>query len=570
MATWEHRVASFLHAFRLDSVKNRILVFALLATLVPSLTTGWVSYKHNRQSVTEKITAELRNISAHSARETDLWLKERFYDVRVFSRSPVVTENLDRLLRMGPNRALDPEAPRRLRDYLGLVRGRSTDYEELSVVDPQGDVVASTGEPDSLNLPEDWLNRVADGDEIQGPVYRDEAIGQVIMVIAVPIRALDERLLGAFTAKVHFRTVDQSLRNVVIGETGHAYLLRNNGIVMVSSRIAPAALMDVALPAALPIATVKKLFAQKDNALEYTDPQGNDVVGTLDAVPLPDWAVVAEINIDEAFVRIAELRNQTFTIVTILVLTIGLLAYALGLTIARPLDRLTAGAAQVAGGDLEVDLPVVTRGELGLMTQVFNDMVARLRSGRQELERLSVTDGLTGLYNRNHLMVTCGMEVARADRQEEPLAAMMIDLDHFKKYNDTYGHQAGDEVLAKMGPIFLECVREVDYAARYGGEEFLILLPQTDLTGAVEVAERIRGRVAEENTDSEDTTIPVTLSIGVAEYPKHGDNADTLIAAADAALYQAKRRGRNRVVRASATKRKSTARPRGKRTRKRA
>ena len=471
---------------------------------------------------------------------------------------------------MGPNRALDPEAPRRLRDYLGLVRGRSTDYEELSVVDPQGDVVASTGEPDSLNLPEDWLNRVADGDEIQGPVYRDEAIGQVIMVIAVPIRALDERLLGAFTAKVHFRTVDQSLRNVVIGETGHAYLLRDNGIVMVSSRIAPAALMDVALPAALPIATVKKLFAQKDNALEYTDPQGNDVVGTLDAVPLPDWAVVAEINIDEAFVRIAELRNQTFTIVTILVLTIGLLAYALGLTIARPLDRLTAGAAQVAGGDLEVDLPVATRGELGLMTQVFNDMVARLRSGRQELERLSVTDGLTGLYNRNHLMVTCGMEVARADRQEEPLAAMMIDLDHFKKYNDTYGHQAGDEVLAKMGPIFLECVREVDYAARYGGEEFLILLPQTDLTGAVEVAERIRSRVAEENMDRKDTKISGTLSFGVAEYPKHGDTADTLIAAADAALYQAKRRGRNRVVRASAAKPKSTARRRGKQARKRA
>ena len=107
--------------------------------------------------------------------------------------------------------------------------------EELSVVDPQGDVVASTGDPDSLNLPEDWLDRVADGDEIQGPVYRDDDIGQVMMVIAVPIRAPDERLLGAFTAKVHFRTVDQSLRDVVIGETGHAYLLRDDGIVMVDN-----------------------------------------------------------------------------------------------------------------------------------------------------------------------------------------------------------------------------------------------------------------------------------------------------------------------------------------------
>ncbi len=146
----------------------------------------------------------------------------------------------------------------------------------------------------------------------------------------------------------------------------------------------------------------------------------------------------------------------------------------------------------------------------------------------------------------------------------------MIDLDHFKKYNDTLGHQAGDEVLVKMGAIFLDCVREVDYAARYGGEEFLILLPRTNLTGAVAVAQRIRGRVAKENRDREDKTMPVTLSIGVAEYPKHGDNPETLIAAADAALYQAKRRGRNRVIRASATKRESTERPRGKRARKRA
>jgi diguanylate cyclase (GGDEF)-like protein len=324
--------------------------------------------------------------------------------------------------------------------------------------------------------------------------------------------------------------------------------------------------MDVALSAS----TVNRLFFHTDDAFEYTDPQGNEVVGTLDAVPQHDWAVVAEINVAEAFVQIADLRNQTFTIVVILLLTIGLMAYALGLTIARPLDRLTAGAAQVADGDLEVDLPVVTRGELGLMTRVFNDMVTRLRTGREELERLSITDGLTGLHNRNHLMETCAMEIARADRQEQPLAALMIDLDHFKEYNDTLGHQAGDDVLSQLGVILLDCVREVDYAARYGGEEFLILLPQTDIGGAAEVAERIRERVAEETADRKNKATPVTLSIGVAEYPKHGHNADALIAAADAALYQAKRRGRNRVVRASAAKPRSTGRPRGKQARKRA
>jgi diguanylate cyclase (GGDEF)-like protein len=384
-----------------------------------------------------------------------------------------------------------------------------------------------------------------------------------MMVIAVPIRAPDDRFLGAFSAKVNFGTIDESLRNIVIGETGHTYLLRADGTVMVSSRIVSTGLMALALPRG----TVEALFAQQEDALEYTDPQGNEVVGTLDAVPQHDWAVVAEISTAEAFVQIAELRNQTLTILIILLLTIGLMAYGLGLTIARPLDRLTAGAGRVAGGDLEVDLPLVTRGELGLMTRVFNDMVTRLRDGRKELERLSATDGLTGLHNRHHLMEACGMEVARSDRQGKPLAAMMIDIDHFKKFNDTYGHQAGDEILTRMGAILGDCIRKVDYAARYGGEEFLILLPRTDLNGAVEVAKRIQARLAEEEMGGEDA---ITLSIGVAEYPKHGDNADVVIAAADAALYQAKHGGRNRVVRAAATKRKSTARRRGKQARKRA
>jgi diguanylate cyclase (GGDEF)-like protein len=339
--------------------------------------------------------------------------------------------------------------------------------------------------------------------------------------------------------------------------------MRGDGTIKVSSRVVPAALMKMQLAA--PIA--QALYAQQgDGSLEYVDPQGNEVVGTLDRIPQSDWAVVAEITTEEAFVQITELRNQTFLIVSTLLLSIGLLEYVLVLTIVRPLDRLSTGAARVAGGDLEVDLPVVTRGELGYMTQVFNAMVNRLRSGREELEKLSVTDGLTGLYNRDHLMVTVTMEIARADRQGEPFSVLMIDLDHFKKYNDTHGHLAGDEILAKMAVVFAECIREIDYAARYGGEEFLVMLPQTGLSGAAEVAERIRTRFAEEAMPST-KGVSLTLSTGVAEYPKHGDTTESIIAAADTAMYQAKRRGRNRVVRATVQKDKATPRARGRQAR---
>ena len=566
MGSWEQNMASFLHAFRLDSIKSRILAFAVLATLIPSLTTTWLSYTHNKRALTDKITAELQNISSHSAREIELWMKERFYDIRVFSSSFVVSENLDRILRAQRTRIVDTEALRRMEAYLTSVRERSADYEELSVIDAQSNVVASTGNPTELQLPEDWLTQVREDQEVQGDTYWDEAPKQVVMMIAWPIKAQDGRFLGAIAAKVHFRTIDRTLRSVALGETGHAYLLGKDGTIMVSSRMAPAALKNIKLAPR----TLRELSALQGGSIEYTDAQGNEVVGTLDHVPQLDWAVVADIAREEAFVQILELRNQTAVMVSTLLLGIGFIAYVLGIAIVRPLDRLTIGATQVAGGDLDVDLPVVTRGELGSLTRVFNDMVARLRHGREELERLSVTDGLTGLYNRNHLMETITKEVARSDRQEEPFAAMMIDLDHFKKYNDTYGHLGGDEILVKMSAIFNDCIREVDYVARYGGEEFLILLPQTDLEGGVEVAERIRNRLADTKLDDEKKKVGITLSIGVAEFPQHGDTAEAIMAAADAALYLAKRRGRNRVARAPATKRGPATRPRGKQARKRA
>jgi diguanylate cyclase (GGDEF)-like protein len=248
-----------------------------------------------------------------------------------------------------------------------------------------------------------------------------------------------------------------------------------------------------------------------------------------------------------------------------LFLAIGLAAYILGLTIVRPLDRLTHGAAKVAAGDLEVKLPVVSRGEVGYLTEAFNNMVSRLRQGQEELatingmlteknkelQVLSITDSLTGLHNRKHFMEVLANEVARARRNKNPFSVMMIDTDHFKKYNDTFGHQVGDALLKKIGVIFMESLRNVDYPSRYGGDEFIVLLPEVEKEKAFEVAERIRGLVAAKTLSRDTNRVAVTVSIGVAAFPEHGDTPEAIIASADGALYHAKRNGRNRVVLAS-------------------
>jgi len=259
--------------------------------------------------------------------------------------------------------------------------------------------------------------------------------------------------------------------------------------------------------------------------------------------------VIAAIPRDAAFAQVTRLRNMTLLLLSVLLVVVGSLAYGLGALLVRPLDRLTQGAARVAGGDLTVDLPATAGGEIGYLTTVFNDMVARLRDSRQALERLTVTDVLTGVSNRRHLMTALDLELKRSVRHQHPCAVLMLDVDHFKQYNDTHGHLSGDAVLAGMGRLLKETLRTVDHAARYGGEEFAVVLPETSMEAGIRAAERIRARLAQEvfQTDGGQTA-RITLSIGVAAYPDHGETGQALLGAADAALYQAKKKGRDRVV----------------------
>src|SRR5919108_3136778 len=146
---WEQVVTRGLRLLRLDGIRSKMLVFGILATLIPSFTTAWISYLQNKRSLTEKITGELQSESAQTAREMDLWVKERLYELRVFASSYEVTENLVRVAR-----ADDPRARARLTDYLRSVRDRFADYQELLVVNPRGEAVASTASPPTpVSLP---------------------------------------------------------------------------------------------------------------------------------------------------------------------------------------------------------------------------------------------------------------------------------------------------------------------------------------------------------------------------------------------------------------------------------
>ncbi|MGA7800405.1 MAG: diguanylate cyclase [Gammaproteobacteria bacterium] len=180
---------------------------------------------------------------------------------------------------------------------------------------------------------------------------------------------------------------------------------------------------------------------------------------------------------------------------------------------------------------------------------------AALETANRELDmalerehRLARTDGLTGLGNRRYFFDLATHEFAEAKRYGRPLSVVLFDIDHFKKVNDTAGHQTGDEVLKCVARIADEHLREVDILARYGGEEFVVLLPNSNAADAAGVAERIRSNIADTCPLTDPASISVTISVGVAEFPGDADSLDPLIRCADRALYEAKRGGRNRTI----------------------
>jgi len=169
-------------------------------------------------------------------------------------------------------------------------------------------------------------------------------------------------------------------------------------------------------------------------------------------------------------------------------------------------------------------------------------------SFQRELARMATTDGLTGLHNHRMFQERLTEEILRAERYKRRLFLLLLDIDHFKLFNDTYGHQTGDEVLRIIASVIRGSVRKVDFAARYGGEEFVIILPETDCENAFRVAERIREKVERYVIDVGGHKTRLTVSIGISCFPQDAIQKEDLIRKADAALYLAKERGRNRVV----------------------
>jgi diguanylate cyclase (GGDEF)-like protein len=190
----------------------------------------------------------------------------------------------------------------------------------------------------------------------------------------------------------------------------------------------------------------------------------------------------------------------------------------------------------------------ITASQTQMIIIIANQAATSIANAKlhQRMEMMATTDGLTGLFNHRHFQEKADEEFVRIGRYPEPLSLLLLDIDHFKKVNDTYGHPVGDAVLKRVSALLKDALRQVDVAARYGGEEFVALLKNTDTKGAQQMAERIRTTVEKAKFKLNGNDIPITLSIGFATCPEDSTDKAGLIEKADQALYWSKGHGRNR------------------------
>ena len=549
---------NFLKVSGFQSIKTKILIFALLTTIVPSLILGGLFYLQNSKLLKAKISNDMRNATVQAGGRLDAWIKERLYDLRVFSSSYVISENIARLESAGHSNLEAQIVLNHVKGYLQSVRDKFSVYDELFVIDLAGNpVVSSASEGSADALPRQWIEKLDMNKLIVSETYYDAHTASENLLIAEAIKAVDGRTLGFLAAKIDLKSVSPVLQRYSVGGIDELYLVDAKGRLLTSSKTTEEHI------------TISKIATLLDNkkdqakALErYISHHDNAVVGMATPISSLDWTMVAEMEYQSAFAVIVMLRRVTIAVVGGLMLSIGVLAYLFGHALVRPVRRLSEEAARVAAGNLDVDIPVAGLSEVSYLTQVFNHMVASLRRGREklsaanntlretnkELRQISITDGLTGLFNRKHIMELLDREISRSIRYSRPVSVLMLDIDHFKNINDTHGHQTGDVMMRQLADLLHTMVRDSDCVGRYGGEEFLIVLHDSDAQSGAEAAERIRQKVQELEVTINREKISVTVSIGIASCPKYGKDADAVICAADEALYQAKSGGRNRAV----------------------
>ncbi len=516
-----------------------------VSTLLTALVVSWISVYAAHGFLRGTIERDFPLLLAETSEDVASWLHEGRIELERLASDPAVRRALSQRNPAGGGEELLDKAL----DGTDL-------FDTLALLDSSGETLAIATRGDS---PPPLAPLAALAAEAEGAVIGaiPSAGDATTPAAALRLEQRSGRALGTLCGVFHRGGLRETLATAAIGAGGNVLLVDESGRPQVGAT--EAGREGVPLPAQL-------LEAARGEVLDFRSDAGERMIGA--ALPLGElgWTLVVQQPFEDAFQPMIRLGTRLLVIDLFVLLIFSLVAYRTTASAIRPIEALSKGARRISYGELDVEIPESPGGdEIGLLTRTFNDMTRKLLRQRTEieqanrklvaqndelqqaneiLEQLSITDGLTRLHNHRFFQEHLTREIKRVERSGEPLSLLLLDIDDFKQLNDQVGHVAGDELLMGIARVLNQAMRDSDLLARYGGEEFAVLASNTDLKGAVHLAEKIRTAVAEAAFIVGDSMRPtrMTISIGVAQYR---GSRKQLLRATDRALYRAKGNGKD-------------------------
>jgi diguanylate cyclase (GGDEF)-like protein/hemerythrin-like metal-binding protein len=532
-----------------QSMKFRLIALGVSLVVVGVLVRVFVALPLAQERVRDLVAAQQLSIASYIARDIDHSIQARRALIGELGGTLPPA-----LLQQPANLALWVQERERLSSLFN--RG-------MLVLRPDGSLLAQypvmAAHKQQAYTDAAWFQAALNADlPVMSKPQRDGDNGDPILIIAVPVRDARQHVLAVLAGVVALNTSGflDLLQETKLGASGGLLLISPTDRLFVAASDPTMVFQPTPAPGMNPL--YDRAMAGYRGTGVTINAQGAEELSAMVTVPATGWFVVAHTPTAEVFQPIAALRSLIWK--NTLAMMVGMIVILMVLLprILRPLTGASRAMREMADGIRELaPLPVQRQDEVGDLVLGFNHLVAKLHEKEkalietmQRLDQRAGTDALTGAWNRRQFDEVVEQELDRATRYGHPMSLMLLDLDLFKQINDTYGHAEGDRVLRHVADCIRGTLRKSDSLTRWGGEEFIILMPDTGLSNAVVLAERVRTSIAEHGIEGLGN---VTASFGVAEFGET-DSRENWVARADAAMYRAKQAGRNRIEADSATR----------------
>lgn len=531
--TWEQFKGRFF------TFRFQVLGIVIASVLIPSFLVGWFASDRIDILLRNQVYNEIEIRTQELSELLGDWLKSRSGEVQAFTVSYLLNEDLKNL--QGRISTEGREASRRnIHSYLTYLLEGNGFFSGITIFNSDGSPLIS--EPRENQSVFEGVQDVPNS-AIFIKEVRTEDEDKLVFIQKMNLgRDLTPNI---FTADMNIEHIQKKLVDLA-PEGSLVYLIDNE------CRIKAA---NIYLPEnwKAPEGAIALLHGKEKRSI-YMGLKGKEVIATNAMLEVPRWAVVLETSKKEALKPLVLFRRQILLIALALAGIFLVPALLLARALVLPLEELSKVSKQIRSGNLGLQVKTRRGGELGQFISTFNSMsltlaesLEEITAKNEELHMMSITDPLTGRYNRRYIEDYLPRELDLAERTKDPLTLLMIDLDHFKEYNDTYGHIAGDMALKQLSEVLVETVRKTDVVARYGGEEWIVCLSHTSKKGGTEIAEKVRKAVEQEVFTPKGQETSLTVSIGIATAPEDGTSYAGILEAADTAMYFAKAGGRNRI-----------------------